>query len=208
MYGLLTFCHPAILHCKGLKITQIAEGMDKQATKNIQLVLHHCCKTSCISSLSCTKSSCWQVWRWVVKCAKSLWNSFAVMVQNKLHVFCRLFFRTFQYSQSLQHQPQNRPFFTDCFSLKFAAKTPTKLLRNRLIFREFVPKNPVKFDFFFGDLSEALKYGKNRQQKTCNLFCSGDSEDRGKPVLEFLCGWRECLMVRMIWEVIWQYYYY
>ena len=24
------------------------------------------------------------------------------MVQNKLHVFCRLFFRTFKYSQSLQ----------------------------------------------------------------------------------------------------------
>ena len=55
-------------------------------------------------------------------------------------------------------------------------------------FREFVPKNPVKFDFFFRDLSEAQKCGKNRQQKTCNLFCSGDSEDRGKPVLEFLCG--------------------
>ena len=37
MYGLLTFCHPAILHCKGLKITQIAEGMEKQATKTFNL---------------------------------------------------------------------------------------------------------------------------------------------------------------------------
>ena len=205
MYGLLTFCHPAILHCKGLKITQIAEGTEKQATKNIQLVLHHCCKTSCISSLSCTKSSCWQVWRWVVKCAKSLWNSFAAMVQNKLHVFCRLFFRTFQYSQSLQHQPQNRPI---AFQWSLPRKHPRNYREIGWFFHEFVPKNPVKFDFFFCDLSEAQKCRKNRQQKTCNLFCSGDSEDRGKPVLEFLCGWRECLMVRMIWEVIWQYYYY
>ena len=139
MYGLLTFCPPAILHCKGLKITQIAEGTEKQATKNIQLVLHHCCKTSRISSLSCTKSSCWQVWAWVVKRAKSLCNSFAAVVQNKLHVFCRLFFCTFQYSQSLQYQPQNKLFFTDCFLVKFAAKTPTKLPRKRLIFPRICP---------------------------------------------------------------------
>ena len=33
---------------------------------------------------------------------------------------------------------------------------PPKLPRNRPIFREFVPKNPAKSDFFFRDLSEAL----------------------------------------------------
>ena len=75
----------------------------------------------------------------VVKRAKSLCNSFAAMVQNKLYVFCCLFFRSFQYSQSLQRQPQNRPFFTDCFSVKFAPKTPTKLPRNWLIFPWICP---------------------------------------------------------------------
>ena len=49
--------------------------------------------------------------------------------------------------------PQNRPFFTDCFLVKIALKFPAKFPRNWPIFREFVPKNPAKFDFFLRDLS-------------------------------------------------------
>ena len=43
----------------------------------------------------------------------------------------------------------------------FQWSLPRKLPRNSRIgrfFREFVPKNPVKFDFFFRDLSEALSF--------------------------------------------------
>ena len=43
--------------------------------------------------------------------------------------------------------------------IAFQWSLPRKLPQNSRIgrfFREFVPKNPVKFDFFFRDLSEAL----------------------------------------------------
>ena len=43
----------------------------------------------------------------------------------------------------------NQLYFTDCFLVKFALKTPAKSA-------DFFPKNPVKFDFSFRDLSEAL----------------------------------------------------
>ena len=53
--------------------------------------------------------------------------------------------------------PENNPkicrFFTDCFPAKFAPKIRAKFPRNQLIFHNFVPKNPAKFDFFFRDLS-------------------------------------------------------
>ena len=41
-------------------------------------------------------------------------------------------------------------------SSEICRKNNHKNPRNRPIFREFVPKNPTKFDFFFCDLSEAL----------------------------------------------------
>ena len=53
--------------------------------------------------------------------------------------------------------PANRPYFIDCFSLKFTLKIPTKIPQNQLIFRKFVPENPAKFDLFLRkNLSEAL----------------------------------------------------
>ena len=52
--------------------------------------------------------------------------------------------------------PANRPYFIDCFSLKFTLKIPTKIPQNQLIFREFVPENPAKFDLFLRNLSGAL----------------------------------------------------
>ena len=51
---------------------------------------------------------------------------------------------------------QIRPFFTDCFLVKFAQKLPQNSREINRFFREFVPKNPAKFDFFFCGLSEAL----------------------------------------------------
>ena len=38
--------------------------------------------------------------------------------------------------------------FTNRFSAKLASKIPVKFPRNRPFFREFVPENPAKFDFF------------------------------------------------------------
>ena len=52
--------------------------------------------------------------------------------------------------------PANRPYFIDCFSLKFTLKIPTKIPQNQLIFREFVPENPAKFELFLRNLSGAL----------------------------------------------------
>ena len=78
-------------------VTQLLQGTGKRATKNVQLVLQHCCKTSWIAmlyvlppvfkpvnKLICCKTGL----MWVVKRAISLFNSsFAAMLQNKLHVF-------------------------------------------------------------------------------------------------------------------------
>ena len=64
--------------------------------------------------------------------------------------------------QTLVRSAQNRLIsseicvFTDCFLVKFA---PENSRENSRFFREFVPKNPTKFDFFFRNLSEALFCG-------------------------------------------------
>ena len=52
--------------------------------------------------------------------------------------------------------PSNKPYFIDCCSAKFTPKILTKIPWNQLIFHEFVPENPAKFDFFLCNLSEAL----------------------------------------------------
>ena len=54
--------------------------------------------------------------------------------------------------------PQNRPYFfiIFCFLEKSTPKLFAKILQNLSIFREFVPENPAKLDFFLCDLSEAL----------------------------------------------------
>ena len=52
--------------------------------------------------------------------------------------------------------PRNRPFFTNRFSAKLASENSREIGR---FFREFVPENPAKFDFFFRDLPEALSRG-------------------------------------------------
>ena len=68
----------------------------KRATKNMQLVLQHCCKTSCkatlrvlrlSSNISCTKTACWQVWTWVVKRATSLFNLFCNTAAKQIACF-------------------------------------------------------------------------------------------------------------------------
>ena len=41
-----------------------------------------------------------------------------------------------------------RRFFTYCFPAKFAQKIPAKFPEIGRFFRNFVPKNPAKFDFF------------------------------------------------------------
>jgi len=46
---------------------------------------------------------------------------------------------------SLENNHKIDRFFTDCFLVKFAPKTPAK---SADFFREFVPKNPAKIDFF------------------------------------------------------------
>ena len=51
-------------------------------------------------------------------------------------------------------------FFIDCFPAKFAPKILAKSCKIGRFFRDFVPKNPAKFDFFFHDLSEGLYGGK------------------------------------------------
>ena len=94
----------AVMSCENALYRWVTKGTEKRATTNMQLVLQHCSETSCeatlrvfppSSSMSCTKSGCWQVWTWVVKRATSLFNSrFAAMLQNKLYVFCCPFFRT------------------------------------------------------------------------------------------------------------------
>ena len=44
--------------------------------------------------------------------------------------------------------PRNRPFFTNHFSAKLASKFPRNSREIGHFFREFVPENPAKFDFF------------------------------------------------------------
>ena len=53
-------------------------------------------------------------------------------------------------------------FFIDCFPAKFAPTILAKSCKIGRFFRDFVPKNPAKFDFFFHDLSEGL-YGVRRK---------------------------------------------
>ena len=45
----------------------------------------------------------------------------------------------------LRKLPRNRPFFTNRFSAELASQNSREIGR---FFREFVPENPVKFDFF------------------------------------------------------------
>ena len=83
---------------------------------------------------------------------------------------------------------------TDRFLAKFALKITTKsAVFYRLLFgevcpensreigrffREFVPKNPAKFDFFFRDLSEALlRQAPLHQQKGVQIFCPPENEN-------------------------------
>ena len=58
---------------------------------------------------------------------------------------------------------QNRPFFV--FQRNWPQNWPQNFPRNSReisrFFREFVPENPAKFDFFFRDLPEALNRVKN-----------------------------------------------
>ena len=71
--------------------------MEKWATKNMQLVLQHCCRTSGItmsrvlpaptSNLSCSKSGCLRGLMWVVKCATSLFNLFCSNVARQVAHF-------------------------------------------------------------------------------------------------------------------------
>ena len=77
------------------------KGTKKRATKNVQLVLQHCCKTNwcCAFYYQCSNLlTTWFVGRMVL----SEWQNaqrrystrFAAMLQNKLPVFCCPFFRT------------------------------------------------------------------------------------------------------------------
>ena len=75
--------------------------MEKRATKNVQLVLQHCCKTSWIAMLRVSPPTfkpvinlicCKTCFMWVVKRATSLFNSFSAMLQNKLQFFVARFF--------------------------------------------------------------------------------------------------------------------
>ena len=50
--------------------------------------------------------------------------------------------------------------FIDCFPAKFAPKILAKSCEIGRFFRDFVPKNRAKFDFFFHNLSEGLYGGK------------------------------------------------
>ena len=59
----------------------------------------------------------------------------------------------------LRNLPENnhkfRRFFTDCFPAKFALKISHEIDR---FFRDFVPKNPVKFDFFSANYQKPCLY--------------------------------------------------
>ena len=50
----------------------------------------------------------------------------------------------------------NRPLFTNRFQRNWPRKFPRNSCKIGCFFREFVPENPAKFDFFFRDLPEAL----------------------------------------------------
>ena len=76
----------------------------KRATKNVKLVLQHCCKTSWIAMLRVYHPLSNLLTTWFVAKEGLMWlenaqhrysTSFAAMLQNKLHVFRCPFFRTF-----------------------------------------------------------------------------------------------------------------
>ena len=52
--------------------------------------------------------------------------------------------------------PENNHKIGRFYRLLFSEVCPENSREIGWFFREFVPKNPVKFDFFFHDLSEAL----------------------------------------------------
>ena len=83
----------------------ISKGTEKRATKNVQLVLQHCCKTSWIAMLRVfhPHQTCLATNKvFVNRIESGWWNAqhqystrFTAMLQNKFHVFCCPFFRTF-----------------------------------------------------------------------------------------------------------------
>ena len=85
--------------------------LSKLGTKNVQLVLQHCCKTKWIAMLCVLPTTFEPVFQqykverfsWSVKRATSL-NFHLVlqhcMLQNKLHVLCSPFYRTFMMQNS------------------------------------------------------------------------------------------------------------
>ena len=93
------------------------------------------------------------------------------MIDTQLHDYVtttrRYAFFNFRNAEACDELAQNRLISSEiCLEnnhkigrfipIAFWWSLPRKLPRNRPIFREFVPKNPAKFDFFFRDLSEAL----------------------------------------------------
>ena len=84
---------------------------EKRATKKVKLVLQHCCKTSWIAMLRVLPPTfntvnknlicCKTCLMWVENAQHRCSTSFAAMLQNKLHVFCCPFFRTFRNTSRL-----------------------------------------------------------------------------------------------------------
>ena len=58
--------------------------------------------------------------------------------------------------------PQNKPFFAARFLARFAWKFPQISHKIGCFICEFVYEKPTKFDFFFCNLSEALKRSENK----------------------------------------------
>ena len=105
----------------------------KRATKNVQLVLQHCCKNSWIAMLLvfhphqtclCNKSGCWQVWTWVVKRATSLFSSFYSNVAKQVSRFLLPVFPylNLTYTCTKQQKQQAKRFLvygSNCFEVIF-----------------------------------------------------------------------------------------
>ena len=89
-------------------------------SKNVQLVLQHCCKMSWIAmlrilppmfkpvnNLICCQTGLMRV----VKCTTLLFNSFWSKLQDKLHIFCSPFFRTLTLFRNILNNVSGNNFY-------------------------------------------------------------------------------------------------
>ena len=85
-------------------------------------------------------------------------------------------------------------FYRLLFGKVYTPKLPRNSHEIGQFFREFVPKNPPKFDFFFHDLSEALA-----------LWVNSTTTSRKGPLN--LCIWGgwlwgfDCIIILLSWDI-------